>query len=213
MVSVLLADDDPTVRAAIRKILDGHSSITVAGEAVNGGDALIQSRGLDVDVMLLDIRMPLLTGLEVAREVLGDRTRATKVVLLTTFDLDEYVYEALRLGVSGFLVKSSTPDMITSAILEAVNGNVLLSPSVTVRLVKKYSRAYRHVDTQLLARLTGREREVLKAIATGLSNREIAADLVIAEETVKTHIGRILHKLQLRDRTQLVVFWYENDLG
>ncbi|MCA0155558.1 response regulator transcription factor [Tsukamurella sp. M9C] len=213
MVSVLLADDDPAIRTAIRKILSRHSSITVVGEAVNGGDALIQARRHDVDVMLLDIRMPLLSGLEVAREALGDRTKSTKVVLLTTFDLDEYVYEALRVGVSGFLLKSSTPDVITSAILEAADGNVLLSPSVTVRLVRKYSKAYEPVDTGALARLTGREREVLKAVATGLSNKEIAAGLAIAEETVKTHIGRILHKLQLRDRTQLVVFWYENGLG
>lgn len=213
MVSVLVADDDTRVRSTIVGILSAHPKITVVGESVNGGDALIKARDLDVDVMLLDIRMPLMTGLEVARAVLGNGLARPKVVMLTTFDLDEYVYEALRLGVSGFLLKSSKPDVVTSAILEAADGNVLLSPSVTVRLVKKYSRAYTKVDSEILSRLTDRERDVLESIARGRSNREVAADLVIAEETVKTHIGRILSKLQMRSRTQLVVFWYENNLG
>ena len=213
MISVLLADDDSQVRSAISRILSAHPGIEVVGEAVNGGDALVQARDLHVDVMLLDIRMPLLSGLEVAREVLGNDASGTKVVMLTTFDLDEYVYEALRLGVSGFLLKSSRREEVTAAIIEAANGNALLSPAVTVRLVRKYSCAYTRGQSLLTSRLTEREREVVATVAAGFSNKEIAASLFIAEETVKTHIGRILHKLRLRDRTQLVVFWYENHLG
>ena len=211
-VRVLIADDQALVRAGFRKLLDSEPGIEVVGEAANGLEVLEAARRFTIDVVLMDIRMPKLDGLEATRRLAATNGR-TRVVILTTFDLDEYVFEALKLGASGFLLKDSPPDQLISAIHVAANGEAFLAPSITRRLIEEF--AHRPTPSEAptgLAELTPRELEVLKLLAGGRSNAEIAAELVVSEATVKTHVGSLLAKLELRDRVQAVVLAYETGL-
>lgn len=217
MIKVLVADDQPMIRVGIRAILDSHDDITVAGEAADGEAAVRQARALRPDVVLMDVRMPVLDGLAATRELLGagrDRQDRPRVLMLTTFDADHYVYDALRAGASGFLLKDSSPDELAAAVRVVAAGDALLAPGITQRLIERFVEAAPRdpADHPLLRTLTEREREVLTLISRGLSNGEIAASLVISEQTVKSHVSRILQKLALRDRVQAVVFGYENGL-
>jgi len=217
MISVLVVDDQPMIRLGIRAILDAQTDLTVAGEAGDGRTAVQQARHLGPDVVLMDVRMPVLDGLAAARELLDpdtDLPSRPRVLMLTTFDADQYVYEALRSGASGFLLKDSTPEELAAAVRVAAAGEAMLSPGITRRLIERFVEGAPPAREQhpLLQSLTEREREVLRLISRGLSNGEIAASLVIAEQTVKTHVSRILQKLELRDRVQAVVFGYENGL-
>jgi DNA-binding NarL/FixJ family response regulator len=213
VIRVLLVDDQALVRAGFRMILDAEPHIDVVGEASDGREAVDQVRSLHPDVVLMDIRMPELDGLEATRRVMaapGDDT--PKVLMLTTFDLDEYVYEALRAGASGFLLKDTPPEQLVSAIEVVAQGEALLSPSVTRRVISEFVKGTGpkpEAQFPRLEDLTVRELEVLKAIARGLSNAEIARELFVSETTVKTHVARILMKLGLRDRVQAVVLAYE----
>ena len=215
MIRILLVDDQALVRAGFRMILDAEPEMDVVGEASDGREAIDQVRSLRPDVVLMDIRMPELDGLEAARRILattGDD--APKILMLTTFDLDEYVYEALRAGASGFLLKDAPPEELLAGIRAVAGGDAVVAPSVTRRLLDAYAHQFpdSHAPAtrdQRLDPLTEREREVLLALAGGLSNAEIAERLVVSEATVKTHVGRILAKLGLRDRVQAVIFAYE----
>jgi len=213
VIRILLVDDQALVRAGFRMILDAETDVEVVGEAADGRDAIEQARTLRPDVVLMDIRMPELDGLEATRRILanvdGD---GPKILMLTTFDLDEYVYEALRAGASGFLLKDTPPEQLVAAIHVVAEGDALLSPSVTKRVISEFVRgAGPKPEAQFprLDELTAREQEVLKLIARGLSNAEIAKELFVSETTVKTHVARILMKLNLRDRVQAVVLAYE----
>ena len=213
MIRILLVDDQALVRAGFRMILDAESDVEVVGEATDGRDAIDQVRALRPDVVLMDIRMPELDGLEASRRILdnGGET-APRILMLTTFDLDEYVYEALRAGASGFLLKDTPPEQLVSAIHVIAEGDALLSPSVTKRVISEFVRGGGPKQASQFPRLeelTARELEVLKLIARGLSNAEIAKELFVSETTVKTHVARILMKLNLRDRVQAVVLAYE----
>jgi DNA-binding NarL/FixJ family response regulator len=209
---VLIADDQALVRSGLTLVIEAQPDMEVAGEAKDGREALAQCRRLAPDVALLDVRMPGLDGLEVARRLVRDQP-ATRVVMLTTFDLDSYLYEALKIGVSGFFLKDDPPEQLTAGIRAVVTGAALLAPSLTHRVVESYVRAPpRGVVAPELEELTAREREVLGLIALGLSNGEIAERLVIGEATVKTHVSRVLAKLGLRDRAQAVVAAYETGL-
>jgi DNA-binding NarL/FixJ family response regulator len=217
MISVLVVDDQPMIRLGIRAILDAQTDMTVAGEAGDGRTAVQQARHLRPDVVLMDVRMPVLDGLAATRELLdpdADLPSRPRVLMLTTFDADQYVYEALRSGASGFLLKDSTPDELAAAVRVAAAGEAMLSPGITRRLIERFVEGAPPARGQhpLLQSLTEREREVLSLVTRGLSNGEIAASLVIAEQTVKTHVSRVLQKLELRDRVQAVVFGYENGL-
>jgi DNA-binding NarL/FixJ family response regulator len=217
MIKVLVADDQPMIRVGIRAILDSYDGITVAGDAVDGRDAVRQARELRPDVVLMDVRMPVLDGLAATRELLDpvqDRPDRPRVLMLTTFDADHYVYEALRAGASGFLLKDSGPDELAAAVRVVAGGEALLAPAITQRLIERFVEAAPRdpASHPLLRSLTEREREVLTLISRGLSNGELAASLVISEQTVKSHVSRILQKLGLRDRVQAVVFGYENGL-
>jgi DNA-binding NarL/FixJ family response regulator len=217
MISVLVVDDQPMIRLGIRAILDAQTDMTVAGEAGDGRTAVQQARHLGPDVVLMDVRMPVLDGLAATRELLDSDTdlpSRPRVLMLTTFDADQYVYEALRSGASGFLLKDSTPEELAAAVRVAAEGEAMLSPGITRRLIERFVEGAPPTRKQhpLLQSLTEREREVLTLVSRGLSNGEIAASLVIAEQTVKTHVSRILQKLELRDRVQAVVFGYENGL-
>jgi DNA-binding NarL/FixJ family response regulator len=217
MISVLVVDDQPMIRLGIRAILDAQTDMTVAGEAGDGRTAVQQARHLGPDVVLMDVRMPVLDGLAATRELLDpdtDLPSRPRVLMLTTFDADQYVYEALRSGASGFLLKDSTPEELAAAVRVAAAGEAMLSPGITRRLIERFVEGAPPAREQhpLLQSLTEREREVLTLVSRGLSNGEIAASLVIAEQTVKTHVSRILQKLELRDRVQAVVFGYENGL-
>jgi DNA-binding NarL/FixJ family response regulator len=209
---VLVVDDQRLVRTGFRVILAAETDIEVVGEAADGLEALALVESLHPDVVLMDIRMPHLDGLEATRRVLA--TSATRVVILTTFDSDDYVYEALRAGASGFLLKDAPADQLTAAIRCAAAGDALIDPSITRRMIERFAGAIRPSDATpaRLADLTSRELEVLRLIARGRSNAEIASDLVIEESTVKSHVGRILIKLDLRDRVQAVVLAYESGL-
>ncbi|MFC9926998.1 response regulator [Streptomyces sp. NPDC127190] len=212
-IRVLIADDQMMVREGFSVLLNAMPDIEVAGEAVNGREAVEQVRRLAPDVVLMDIRMPELNGIEATREIVAADASA-KVLVLTTFDLDEYVYQALRAGASGFLLKDASARRLAEAVRVVAAGEALLAPSVTKRLIAEFSRlaeAPRLVPSAQAAygELTERETEVLVLIAQGLSNGEIAERLVVAESTVKTHVSRILVKLGLRDRTQAAVFAYE----
>jgi DNA-binding NarL/FixJ family response regulator len=208
-ITVLIADDQRLVRAGFRVILDSEPDIQVIGEAADGAEAVRLAGLLAPDVVLMDIRMPRLDGLSAARQLVGGRSR---VLILTTFDADEYVYETLRMGASGFLLKDAPPDQLTSAVRSAAAGNALIDPAVTRRLIGSFARAVRPASLQPppLRDLTARELDVLRLVAAGLSNAEIAADLVVEESTVKTHVSRVLLKLGLRDRVQAVVIAYES---
>jgi DNA-binding NarL/FixJ family response regulator len=213
-VRVLIADDQHLVRAGFRLILERQPCIEVAGEAASGTDAVTLARQLAPDVVLMDIRMPGLDGIQATRLIRSDpATAETRVIILTTFDLDEYVYLALRAGASGFLLKDLPPEQLASAVLTASRGDTLLAPAVTRRLIEHFTAtSHPSAPPQEFGQLTPREAEVLRLLAAGLSNAEIAAALFVAETTVKTHVARMLTKLGLRDRVQAVVFAYQHGL-
>jgi DNA-binding NarL/FixJ family response regulator len=214
VVRVLLADDQALVRAGFRALLDAQDGIEVVGEAADGEEAVRLTRALRPDVVLMDIRMPGLDGLEATRQIAADELlAAVRIVILTTFDLDEYVFEALRVGASGFLVKSTEPVELIRGVRAVASGDALLSPGVTRRLVAEFaSRAKEPRPSAELNLLTDREREVMGLVAAGLSNDEIAERLVVSPATAKTHVSRAMVKLRARDRAQLVVFAYESGL-
>jgi DNA-binding NarL/FixJ family response regulator len=214
LIRVLLADDQVLVRAGFRALLDAQSDIEVVGEAGDGEEAVRQAGRLRPDVVLMDIRMPVLDGLAATRRIAGDeRLTATKVVILTTFELDEYVFEALRGGASGFLVKDTEPADLVRGVREVAAGDALLSPGVTRRLIAEFAAKARKPPSSVgLNSLTDREREVMALAAEGLSNDEIAARLVVSPATAKTHVSRAMVKLHVRDRAQLVVLAYETGL-
>ncbi len=209
-ISVLIADDQRLVRAGFRVILAGEPGISVVGEAADGVEAVALARALAPDVVLMDIRMPNLDGLAAARQVLD--SCGSRVLILTTFDADEYVYETLRMGASGFLLKDAPPDQLIGAVRSAAAGNALIDPAITRRLIGRFAHAVRPSALQpaQLRDLTARELDVLRLVARGMTNAEIAAELVVEESTVKTHVSRILLKLGLRDRVQAVVIAYES---
>jgi DNA-binding NarL/FixJ family response regulator len=214
VITVLLADDQSLVRAGFRALLDAAEDIEVVGEAADGDEAVSAAKTLQPDVVLMDIRMPGTDGLEATRRIVADaRLRSVRVVILTTFDLDEYVFEAIRAGASGFLVKDSEPEELIRAVRAVVRGDALLSPGITRRLIEEF--AVRSKDPTLrpsLDLLTDREREVMAAAASGLTNDEIAARLFMSPATAKTHVSRAMIKLGARDRAQLVVFAYQTGL-
>ena len=214
MISVLLADDQALVRAGFRVLLEAQSDITVVGEAADGQEAVELARVHAPDIVLMDIRMPRLDGLEATREITGDAALSgVKVVILTTFELDEYVYEALRAGASGFLVKDTEPADLVRGVRVVADGDALLSPGVTRRLIAEFAaRTRRPPPEASLDILTGREREIVGLVGEGLSNGEIADRLVVSPATAKTHVSRAMLKVAARDRAQLVVYAYETGL-
>ncbi len=209
-VSVLVVDDQRLVRAGFRVILDLEPDITVVGEAGDGHEAIMLATRLRPTVVLMDVRMPGMDGLTAARAIIAGTV--SRVLMLTTFDSDEYVYTALRAGASGFLLKDTPSQHLVTAVRSVAAGDALIDPTITRRLIQQFVRATRPSTAvpEQLAALTPREREVLRVIAQGLSNAEIARDLTVEENTVKTHVGRILTKLGLRDRVQAVVLAYES---
>ncbi len=218
-IRVLLVDDQAMVRAGFAALLDAQDDIDVVGQAKDGAEAVSLAAALVPDVVLMDVRMPVMNGLEAARKILGagetdQGEAATHVLMLTTFDADDYVYDALRLGASGFLLKDALADELVAAVRIVAAGEALLAPSVTKRLIEQFARNQpRPVHcTDRLNGLTEREREVMVLVGRGLSNQEIAAELYIAEQTVKTHVSKILSKLSLRDRVQAVVLAYDTGL-
>ncbi|MGW2331323.1 response regulator [Streptomyces sp. NPDC001700] len=215
-IRVLIADDQSMVRQGFTVLLNAESGIEVVGQAVDGEEAIAQVAELAPDVVLMDIRMPGLGGIEATRRLTEPAGATVKVLVLTTFDLDEYVYEALRAGASGFLLKDASAEELAHAVRVVAAGDALLAPNITKRLITEFSRvsaaAPRAPLKDRVGDLTERETEVLALIAQGLSNGEIATRLVVAEQTVKTHVGRILLKLGLRDRTQAAVYAYETGL-
>ena len=212
-IRILLADDERLVRAGFRMILKAEPDLEVVGEATDGLEAVERATRLRPDVVLMDIRMPTLDGLEATRRILAGPDPRPRVIVLTTFDLDEYVYEALRVGASGFLLKDAPEDQLVAAIRVAADGGSIFAPSVTRRLIEQFARrSPRAEPPPEVQELTPRELEVLKLLARGLSNQEIAATLVVSEHTAKTHVAHILHKLNLRDRVQLVILAYETEL-
>ena len=214
MIRVLLADDQTLVRAGFRALLDAQGDIEVAGEVSDGEQAVRLARQVVPDVVLMDIRMPGTDGLAATRQIAADqRLAGVRVVILTTFELDEYVFEAIRSGAAGFLVKDADPDELVQAVRVVAGGAALLSPGVTRRLISEFaSRAKPPQPAGLLSELTDREREVLALVAEGLSNAEIAARLFVSPATAKTHVSRAMVKLGVRDRAQLVVIAYESGL-
>lgn len=214
-IRVLIADDQMMVRQGFTVLLNAEPDIEVVGRAVDGLDAIARVAELAPDVVLMDIRMPGLGGIEATRRITGPGGGAVRVLVLTTFDLDEYVYEALRAGAAGFLLKDASADELARAVRVVAAGDALLAPNITKRLIAEFSRVTSSTRSAPKGRaddLTERETEVLSLIAQGLSNAEIAGQLVVAEQTVKTHVSRILVKLGLRDRTQAAVFAYETGL-
>jgi DNA-binding NarL/FixJ family response regulator len=211
MIRIVVADDHHVVRTGFAALLDTQPDFTVAGTAIDGAEAVRLARELSPDVIVMDVRMPGMDGIEATRQLAGSGPR---VLILTTFDLDEYVYDALRAGASGFLLKDVTAERLFDAVRVVAGGEALLAPTVTRRLISEFTRLKPTASppAQLLGGLTPRETEVLKLIAEGLSNPEIAGRLVVTEETVKTHVSRVLNKLGLRDRTQAVVVAYETGL-
>ncbi|WP_067143317.1 response regulator [Microtetraspora malaysiensis] len=214
MIRVLLADDQPLIRMGLRALLGSEPDIEVVGEAADGGEAVEMAADLLPDVVMMDVRMPVLDGIEATRRIVGDPRLATvRVVILTMFELDEYVFQGLRAGASGFLVKDSDPAQLLQAVRVVAAGDALLSPGVTRRLIAEY--AGRVVDapaTPELDVLTEREREVVALVAAGLSNQEIAERMVVSPATAKTHVSRAMTKLSARDRAQLVVFAFDSGL-
>jgi DNA-binding NarL/FixJ family response regulator len=214
-VSILLADDQELLRMGFRLVLEAQPDLEVAGEAGDGGEAVELVAKLDPDIVLMDVRMPTMDGVEATRRIVAAGARS-RVIILTTFDLDEYAYSALRAGASGFLLKDAPPADLLSAIRSVARGDAVVAPSTTKRLLESVAdRLPDPSGTALaddLSLLTAREREVLVEVARGLSNAEIAATLVLAEATVKTHVGNILSKLALRDRVQLVIYAYDHGL-
>lgn len=220
-IRVLIADDQVMIRDGLAALLSSDPEIEVVGQAGNGREAVEMGRALDPDVIVMDIRMPEMDGLAATAELVGEPARDAdpaearpKVLVLTTFDLDEYVYEALGAGASGFLLKDASAADLVNGVRIVAAGDALLAPSITRRLIGDFARRRRHQrpSPQATAGLTPRELDVLRLMARGLSNAEIAAELVLAEQTIKTHVGHVLTKLALRDRTQAVVYAYENGL-
>ena len=222
-VSVLLVDDQELMRMAFRMVIESQPDLSVAGEAANGLEAVAQVQALQPDVVLMDVRMPGLDGVEATRRIIGAGS-GSRVIILTTFDLDEYVYAALRAGASGFLLKDAQPADLLAAIRVVGSGDAVVAPSITRRLLDAYAHRLGTpgggdpadrlgpAEREQLEQLTAREREVLLLVARSMSNAEIAERLVLSEATVKSHVGRILAKLDLRDRVQIVVFAYESGL-
>jgi DNA-binding NarL/FixJ family response regulator len=209
-IRVLVADDQSMVRAGFRMLLAGNPDIEVIGEARNGREAVELTARLEPTVVLMDIRMPVLDGLEATRRILD--AGAARILILTTFDLDEYIYEALAAGASGFVLKDDPPEQLITAIRTVAAGEALLSPTITARVIKQFTRMPRPTPIPRFDELTMREQEVFRLLANGLSNTEIAQQLFISDTTVKTHITHILQKLELRDRVQAVVLAYRNGL-
>jgi DNA-binding NarL/FixJ family response regulator len=212
MIRILVADDQALVRRGFASILDSTDGIEVVGEASNGAEAVAIALREHPDVVLMDVRMPHMDGLEATRRITDDPTLVdTRILILTTFDLDEYVHEALQAGASGFLLKDTEPPELIHAVRVIADGEALISPRITRRLISQFARAsgQGRIHSTTLEQLTEREREVLGSVARGLSNAEIAEELYVSHATVKTHISRLLMKLQSRDRAQLVVFAYE----
>lgn len=217
-LTVLIADDQAMVRAGFAALLDAHEGIRVAGQAADGREAVTLSARLDPDVILMDVRMPQLDGIAATRRILGPDYPAAhvpRILMLTTFDIDDYVYDALRAGASGFLLKDAPPEELVHAVQVVAAGEALLSPSVTRRMIAQFAaqkpRAAKSATA--LSALTEREREVLVLMGKGLSNREIAETLFIAEHTVKTHVGKVLAKIGARDRVHAVIFAYDTGLA
>ena len=212
MIRILLADDQELVREGLRMMLDAEADLTVVGEAGSGREVLARTPSLDPDVILMDIRMPELDGIETTARLVRAGTRA-RVLVLTTFDLDEYVYRALRAGAAGFMHKDATREQLVAAVRTVVGGEAILAPSITRRLIEDYCRRPApDAGSAADALITGRELDVVRALASGKSNSEIAAQLFLGEATVKSHIARVLAKLGLRDRVQIVIYAYENGL-
>ena len=213
-IRVVVADDQEVVRSGFAALLETQDDLEVVGTAGDGAEAVDLCRAERPDVVLMDVRMPTMDGLEAARRVAGESDHGTRVLMLTTFDLDEYVYEALRAGASGFLLKRAPAEDLVAGIRVVARGDALLAPSVTRRLIGEFARLNPAVPLRpdRLRELTPRETEVLRLVADGLSNAEIAERLVVSEETVKTHVSRVLQKLGLRDRAQAVVVAYESGL-
>ncbi|MEV4168261.1 MULTISPECIES: response regulator transcription factor [unclassified Nonomuraea] len=213
MIRVLIADDQGMVRTGFTVFLSGQPDIEVVGEAADGREAVERAAELRPDVVLMDVRMPVMNGLEATRELLA-RQDSTRVLILTTFDLDDYVYEALRAGASGFLLKDASAAQLAEAVRVVAAGEALIAPAITKRLITEFARlgTPRPATGRRVEELTERETEVLTLVAQALSNQEIAGKLFVAEQTVKTHVGRVLMKLGLRDRAQAIVFAYESGL-
>ncbi|WBB60012.1 response regulator transcription factor [Streptomyces sp. WMMC500] len=214
MIRILLADDQKLVRAGFRSILEDEADLDVVGEVSDGAEAVAACRELRPDIVLMDIRMPGTDGLEAARRIAADERLAdVRVVILTTFDLDDYVYGALRAGAAGFLVKDTEPEELIHAVRVAARGDALISPSVTRRLIAEFAGRVKAPEPgPRLNALTEREAEVMRLVAAGLTNDEIAARLVLSPATAKTHVSRIMTKLGVRDRAQLVVLAYESGM-
>jgi DNA-binding NarL/FixJ family response regulator len=210
-IRVLVADDQSMVRAGFRMLLSGEEDIEVVAEASNGHEAVDKAARFDPSVVLMDIRMPELDGLQATRRILAADS-AARILILTTFDLDEYVYEALRAGASGFVLKDDPPEQLLTAIRTVAAGDALLSPAITKRVITQFTRMPRPAPPKEVDDLTAREQEILQLIAGGLSNGEIAQELFISDTTVKTHVTHILQKLNLRDRVQAVVLAYQTGL-
>jgi DNA-binding NarL/FixJ family response regulator len=210
-IRVLVADDQSMVRAGFRMLLAGQEDIEVVAEADNGIEAVEKAARFQPNVVLMDIRMPELDGLEASRRILA-ADRLARILILTTFDLDDYIYEALQAGASGFVLKDDPPEQLIAAIRTVAAGDALLSPGITRRVIRQFTRIPRPAPPSELDELTSREREVLCLIAQGLSNAEIGRQLFISETTVKTHVTHVLQKLQLRDRVQAVVLAYQTGL-
>jgi RNA polymerase sigma factor (sigma-70 family) len=211
-VRVLIADDQMLVRAGFRKILEADAEIEVVGEAADGLEAVEAARSLKPDVILMDIRMPRLDGLEATRQLADQRKNGPRILVLTTFGLEEYVYEALRAGASGFLLKDVPPEQLLAGIHVVARGDALLDPAITRSVIEEFAArpAVRRELAAKLDELTPREREVFSLVARGLSNAEIARELVVSEGTVKSHVAHLLLKLGLRDRVQSVIYAYES---
>lgn len=215
MIRVLVVDDQAMYRVGLRAILDAEPDFTVVGEAADGDEAISRVRSAQPDVVLMDVRMPNRNGIDATRAITGDpHAGGARVIILTTFDIDDYVFDALEAGASGFLLKDATPAELAAAVRTVAGGEALLAPTATRRLIEEYlARPRRDArPSTALADLTDREREVFRLIATGASNGEIARELFIAEQTVKSHVSRILTKLQLRDRVHAVVLGYETGI-
>jgi DNA-binding NarL/FixJ family response regulator len=214
-IRILICDDQALVRAGFKLILDAEEDLEVVGEAGDGGEALELAEASGPDVILMDVRMPNMNGIEATRQITaGSGEEGPKVLILTTFDLDEYVYEALRAGASGFLLKDAPAEQLVAGIRVVADGEALLAPSITKRLIEDFARAAAPAESPPagLGELTARETEVFKLMARGMSNAEIAQSLVVGDTTVKTHVARILMKLGLRDRVQAVVLAYESGI-
>jgi DNA-binding NarL/FixJ family response regulator len=215
VIRIIVADDHEVVRTGFAALLDTQPGFTVAGTACDGAEAVRICRDLHPDVVLMDVRMPGMDGIQATRQLTGSGQEGPRILILTTFDLDEYVYDALRAGASGFLLKDVTAERLFDAVRVVAAGEALLAPTVTRRLISQFTRHRPRPDappTAVLATLTPRETQVLRLVAEGLSNHEISAQLIVTEETIKTHVSRVLSKLGLRDRTQAVVTAYESGL-